>query len=110
MGSAKAAIEELGGKVVLLTKHNKEITDAEQKDEVVAALAVHGFQVTGLSTMRPVVASRHSPVVAKNPHSKQWGIETERVTKSTTPRRKRHLRVHKKVNGTAERPRLCVHR
>jgi len=39
-----------------------------------------------------------------------WGIMHERVTPKTTPRRKRQLRVRKKVKGTEERPRLCVHR
>jgi large subunit ribosomal protein L13 len=79
--SAKSAIEGLGGKVVVLSKLNKEITDAAQTDKVVAALALHG-----------------------------WGIQKERVTKNTTAHRKRQLRVRKKVSGTAERPRLSVHR
>jgi large subunit ribosomal protein L13 len=79
--SAKSAIENLGGKVVLLSKLNKELTDAAQKDKVVAALGMMG-----------------------------WGIRGERVTKFTTARRKRQLRIRKKVSGTTERPRLSVHR
>jgi len=79
--SAKSAIESLGGKVVILSKLNKEIDEASQKKKVVAALALAG-----------------------------WGIRGERVTKYTTARRKRQLRVRKKISGTAERPRLCIHR
>merc|ERR1719183_2271119 len=79
--SAKSTIEGLGGKVVMLSKVNKEISDVAQKDQVVAALALHG-----------------------------WGIQNARVTKFTTAHRKRQLRIRKKVSGTAERPRLVVHR
>jgi ribosomal protein L18/ribosomal protein L15 len=79
--TAKAAIEKLGGKVVILNKLNKEMSEAASTDKVVAALALHGF-----------------------------GIVNERVTKFTTARRKRQLRTRKRVSGTAERLRLCVHR
>jgi large subunit ribosomal protein L15 len=79
--SAKSAIESLGGKVVVLSKLNKELSDAGQKEKVVAALALHG-----------------------------WGIQNERVTKFTSARRKRQLRIRKRVSGTPERPRLVVHR
>jgi len=79
--SAKSAIEANGGTVVILNKHNKEISSAEQTSQVVAALGMLG-----------------------------WGIRGERVTKYTSAKRKRQLRVRKKVIGTEERPRLCVHR
>merc|ERR1719261_512498 len=79
--AARDAIEKNGGKVVLLTKNNKVISEKEQEKKVVAALAIHG-----------------------------WGIEGYKVTKKTKPRKKRHLRVRKKVSGTPERPRLCVFR
>jgi large subunit ribosomal protein L13 len=97
--SAKSAIEENGGKVVVLTKHNK-VTDQEGK--VVAALALHGWAIQ---------KEERSPA----PQMKlkglcNWGIRGERITKDTPARRKRQLHVRKKVSGTAERPRLCVHR
>merc|ERR1719238_2334037 len=43
--SAKSAIEGLGGKVVVLTKHNKEISEAGQTDKVVAALGMMGWGI-----------------------------------------------------------------
>jgi large subunit ribosomal protein L13 len=79
--AARDSIEKNGGKVVLLTKNNKVISEKEQEKKVVAALAIHG-----------------------------WGIECYKVTRKTKPRKKRHLRVRKKVIGSAERPRLCVFR
>merc|ERR1711937_1319 len=69
--SAKSAIEGLGGKVVILSKLNKELGDTAQKEAVVAALALHG-----------------------------WGIQNARVTKNTPAKRKRQLRIRKKVSGT----------
>jgi large subunit ribosomal protein L13 len=107
--TAQTAIEEAGGKVVVLTKHNKEI--AEEK--VVAALAVHGW---GIREER-VVAKKGVCARAPPPSMNQlgrfwngWGIRSERVTPKTTNRRKRQLRIRKKLSGTKEAPRLSVHR
>ena len=76
--------------------------EVKKQAKVVAALALHGWAIQ---------KEERSPA----PQMKlkglcNWGIRGERITKNTPARRKRQLHVRKKVSGTAERPRLCVHR